>query len=345
MKKLYVITLEKIEQRYTSQWYNQFKHYFSKEFQVIYIDGKQMSDKIKKGKFLDVNRTNMWKAVQVEQMATLFDEEKIKDGDRFLFADGWHFGVTALKYMAQLQKIKIKIFLYMHAGTWDKHDFISQAGLGKWARYDEIAWLKACDGIFVATKFHKELILSSYGPNWKDIPKKIHVVGFPMNWLETIEDNMTKESVVKEDLIVFPHRLDKEKQPLEFDKLRRIYPAYTFIKTLEVTKNKKEYYDLIKKAKIAFSASLQETYGIGEVESLILGCIPLVPDRLSYVEMYDKIFRYKDLTEAKFKIKYFMDTYDSNKKVQAIMKNNKDKLIKDSLDAFSKMSKVMNGNN
>jgi len=41
-----------------------------------------------------------------------------------------------------------------------------------------------------------------------------------------------------------------------------------------------------------FSANLQETLGISAFEGAIVNCFPLVPDRLSYTEMYDDYFKY-----------------------------------------------------
>jgi hypothetical protein len=46
------------------------------------------------------------------------------------------------------------------------------------------------------------------------------------------------------------------------------------------------------RAKIVFSANLQETLGISCYEGALVDAIPMVPDRLSYKEMYYDIFKY-----------------------------------------------------
>jgi len=66
---------------------------------------------------LDINQTNIWKAEQVIKIAKLFQDQKIKPNDKFLLLDGWHFGITALKYMSQLNNIPVGIYAYWHAGT------------------------------------------------------------------------------------------------------------------------------------------------------------------------------------------------------------------------------------
>lgn len=342
---LYIITLESIEQRYTKQWYNYWKKEFSKYFNnVVYIDGEPVSDKIKNGRFLDINQTNIWKADQVKKLATLIGENKVNNQDTFIFMDAWHFGVTALKYMLQLNKIRAKVYGYFHAGSYDPYDFLNQYGLKPWAQYIETGWIHALDGVFVATKFHKSLILENLNliGNAK-IKSKINVVGFPMDWEKEIKDRVKyfdKEISLRKDLIVFPHRLDKEKNPDKFDSLKKQNEQYEFIKTLEVTKNKKDYYNLMNKAKICFSASDQETFGIGTVEALMMDVIPLVPDRLSYTELYDKRFLYTSIKEAKQKLEYFMINY-YNKNLQKILYNNKRRIMRKSLESIPKMVKVM----
>jgi len=335
--KLFIVTLEPIEQRYTKQWYYYFKHKFSFHFDVEYIDGDYIDDKIESGCFLDINKTNIYKSQQIVKIAKMFQCKKINDNDLFLFMDAWHYGITALKYMAQLNKINIKIFGFWHAGTYDCFDFISQAGLNKWASFNEAGWFKALDGSFVATNFHKKLILDYFG---KDVQhKKIHVVGFPMDWQEEINSRV-KEYKEKENIIVFPHRLDYEKQPEVFDKLSKEFPNYKFIKTLEITKNKKEYYELLQKAKFVFSASLQETFGIGTVEAMFLDCVPLVPDRLSYVELYDKSFRYenKNFNDC---VKKLYDMILHYNEYLVKLKENKTKIKRESLGAILRMVEVM----
>jgi len=339
-KTLYIVTLEPIEKRYTKQWYQSWKKEFSKYFDVKYIDGKIIDDKIDKGRFLDINKTNIWKSEQSYKISKLFNEGKIKKGDKFLFMDGWHFGITALKYMSQLNNIPVKIYAYWHAGTWDKWDFISQAGLNKWASYNEAGWINAVDGNFVSTQFHKTLMVSYFG---KDISSnRIHVVGFPMDWEKEIKKRIGKYKTEKRNLIVFPHRVDKEKQPNVFNKLKKQFPNYEFVTTIEVTKDKEEYYRLLAEAKVVFSASLQETFGIGTVEAMCLGAIPVVPNRLSYIELYDELFKYNDMYEAKNMIKHFIDNY-YDKTLQIKLRKNKRYIINQSFDSITKMAKLMQG--
>lgn len=285
--KLYIVDIEPIEKRYTKQW-NQWIPEMIKEYdssiEFEFISGNPYT--FKEGQFLDINATNIYKSEQIISIATLFNEHKIKENDAFLFLDSWHYGVSALKYMSQLQDINVKIFGIWHAGSYDPYDFLAMKGLQSWAEDLENSWFNLLDGVFVATHFHKQLILSKRKCN----ENKIHVTGLPFKF-----DYVSKyDCTHKENIIVFPHRVTPEKQPDVFDKLALKFPDYKFIKTTEVTSTKDEYYQLLAKSKICFSANLQETWGIGTFEAMSLMNCVIVPDRLSYTEMYDNIFKYSN---------------------------------------------------
>lgn len=345
-KRLFIVTLEPIEKRYTKQWLTYWHKEFSKYFKYVEnINGTILDDKIKKGRFLDINQTNIWKAEQTIKIAKKFQNGQIKDGDVFIFMDGWDFAITALRYMSQLNKVNIKIYAYWHAGTWDEYDFITQAGLRQWARFNEAGWFNACDGHFVATKFHKKLIKDYFGKAIN--PKKIYVVGFPMDWDKEIYSRIRKTKINKDDIVVFPHRIDIEKCPEVFDivkdEITSFKPNAQFIKTMEVTKDKKDYYQLLQKSKVVFSASKQETFGIGTVEAMCLRCIPIVPDRLSYVELYDREFRYKTDNEMIIKVNNFLQGY-YNSRIQRLLNKNIQKIKWESLISIKTMAGIMNGN-
>jgi hypothetical protein len=96
----------------------------------------------------------------------------------------------------------------------------------------------------------------------------------------------------KRDLILFPHRLAPEKQVEIFRDLKSALPQYEWIVCQDTPLTKVQYHALLATSKIVFSANLQETLGISMYEGALLGAIPLVPDRLSYSEMFSKIWKY-----------------------------------------------------
>jgi hypothetical protein len=74
--------------------------------------------------------------------------------------------------------------------------------------------------------------------------------------------------------------------------LEKHLPQYEWVVCQEQKLTKDEYHKLLGEAKIVFSANLQETLGISMYEGCLVDAIPMVPDRLSYSEMYEPIFKY-----------------------------------------------------
>jgi hypothetical protein len=99
----------------------------------------------------------------------------------------------------------------------------------------------------------------------------------------------------KRDLILFPHRIAPEKQVEIFRDLAKYLPQYEFVVCQDQQLTKNEYHNLLGEAKLVFSANLQETLGISCYEGALVDAIPMVPDRLSYKEMYYDTFKYPSL--------------------------------------------------
>jgi hypothetical protein len=69
-------------------------------------------------------------------------------------------------------------------------------------------------------------------------------------------------------------------------------PQYEFVVCQDQQLTKDEYHKLLGQAKMVFSANLQETLGISCYEGAVVDAVPMVPDRLSYSEMYYDLFKY-----------------------------------------------------
>lgn len=305
---LHVVPIEPLEERYSKQWYEWTRKYLEDhEIEHVFINPESYK-KIETGRFLDVYGTNIYKNRQLEIILGLFGDGLVQDGDVFWFHDLWFPGLEMLFYLRDALHINFKIYGCLHAGTYDSHDYLSQCGMGKWGEDLENAWLAGVDGVFVATAYHARLLHT----NRKIEPEKLHVTGFPFYPMCFLKDRVCEPEksylyrkhgklIADPDptgdctvTIVFPHRLDVEKNPQMFDELEEVLRAdlslkmysFVFVKTKDVCKSKEEYYDLLSSADIAVSFADQETWGIAMQEATVLGCLPVVPARLSYLEMY-----------------------------------------------------------
>lgn len=298
MSKIFLVDLEAVETRYTGEW----KHHVPKLLekaghQVQVISGPtDIPSATTPGAFLNFGGTNIYKSAQVEQMGRLFCAGAVKPGDHFLFTDAWHPGIINLKYMSELLNCPVKIHALWHAGSYDPQDFLGRlVGNKPWVRHAEKSFFSAIDHNYFATDFHIEMFFK----NLFDIDAEDMVINSKDKWVQTgwpmeyMEQTLVPyKGMTKRDLIVFPHRIAPEKQVEIFRDLKEQLPQYEFVVCQDQQLTKNEYHNILGEAKIVFSASLQETLGIGCYEGAILDAIPMVPNRLSYHEMYLDEFRY-----------------------------------------------------
>lgn len=295
---IFLIDLESVETRYTGQWKSHVPELLRKAgHDVTVISGPtDIPAATTPGAFLNFGGTNVYKSAQVEQISRLFCSGSVKSGDHFLFTDAWHPGIINLKYMSELLRVPVKIHALWHAGSYDPHDFLGRLiGNEPWVRHTEKAFFNAIDHNYFATQFHidlfcDELLCTTAEEINNRHPGKIVQTGWPMEYMEGLLTPYM--NMPKRDLILFPHRIAPEKQVEIFRDLAQWLPQYEFVVCQDQQLTKNEYHNLLGEAKIVFSANLQETLGISCYEGALVDAIPMVPDRLSYTEMYYDVYKY-----------------------------------------------------
>ena len=297
-RTLYLVDIEPVETRYTAQWRDflptQLKN---NDIKTKVISGTNLGENTSPGAFLNFSGTNAYKSSQSVNISKLFSNGQIKKGDYFLFTDAWNPTVIQLKYMSELLNIPIKIGGLWHAGSYDPQDFLGRLiGDKPWVRSAEHSMFSCYDHNFFATKFHVEMFANCFGDQTADElmteNETVKIVGWPMEYLNQIFKEINRDFKRKKNKIIFPHRLAPEKQLEIFKDLAKEIPEYEWFVAQENKLSKNDYYEHLRDSKIIFSANLQETLGISMYEGALLGTFPLVPDRLSYTEMWDDYFKY-----------------------------------------------------
>jgi hypothetical protein len=250
------------------------------------------------GAFLNFGGTNVYKAKQVERIGRMFCDGYIQDGDHFVFTDAWHPGIINVKYMAELLGVKVTTHGLWHAGSYDPQDFLGRLiGDADWVRHAEKSFYYAFDHNYFATNFHIGLFFDGLfgidgGFRRRDAvcSDKVIRCGWPMDYME---DTLAPfKTVEKKDRIIFPARIAPEKQVEIFRDLAKELPQYEWVVAQDTENTKDEYHTMLAESKLNFSCSLQETLGITGYEGALLGVLAIVPNRLSYSEMYDPVFMY-----------------------------------------------------
>jgi len=192
--------------------------------------------------------------------------------------------------MNYFAKKNVRLRGLIHAGSFTDTDFVRD--MERWAKNFEDNLFDIADEIYCGSDFIKDDIAK------KRIiqPDKLVPTGFPLD-----TENLDKvKKVEKENIVIFSGRNVDEKQPWLFKQMRdKIGDNHIrFINTLEHNFSKEEYYDLLAKAKVVVSFALQENFGYSIAEAVYLGCVPILPNRLVYPELYIEEYLYNTFDEA-----------------------------------------------
>lgn len=317
MTTLYYIPIEPLAERYTEQWYRRFPEEFREAgFDVATIDGEPLSHHVDVGSWLPMNSTVHYKAAQMQTVSALFQDKQIKDGDIFFVADLEFWGIEAIRVMAQINQVNVKIYSFLHAASYTIED--AMAVTAPYQKYTELGWAMMCDGIFVGSHYHKKAFIErrvmpyASKEDAQKIANKIHVVGNPV-FLDEYRLIGTPE---KKRQVIISNRFDWEKRPnlsLDFAYLlKKEDPSINIIVTTsrpEFKSNKKwlmdkalgmqddgiitiysglskrEYHQHLAESKVMLTNSIEENFGYCIAEALVYNTYPLAPNKLSHPEL------------------------------------------------------------
>nr|CAH7746753.1 unnamed protein product [Callosobruchus chinensis] len=166
------------------------------------------------------------------------------------------------------------------------------------------------------------------------IEAKSRVMYFPVKFPKMISVNSSKPHVLQ---IVWPHRWEFDKDPHEFFEVMMelkksgltfqvavLGEQFTDVPEIFEQMNsnndlkdrivhfgyvasKDEYYKILGTSHVAISTARHEFFGISMLEATYCGCLPLVPNRLVYPEIYPEKCLYNDRTELICKLKAYCE--------------------------------------
>jgi glycosyltransferase involved in cell wall biosynthesis len=294
--KLFVIPIEDYDLRYTEQW----NRWFPEELRARHIPFEYLSvgDALNStqlgGDVLDPIRTNQYRMDQITRILDELERKNLRDGDIIFFHTLWFPGLEALAYVRAACGVHFRIVGVLHAGSYDPWDFRSRQSMDSWSAPLEESWFSIADRILVASEFHRQQVLAARRVD----TQKIFVTGLPFRASE-IRAGRSSIMSNKQPVIAFPHRNVSEKSPQIVEMLREEFGDKAVLVTRNMSRTKSEYLDILASCKVCVSDSLQETFGYAMLEAAALECIPIVPDRLCYREMYPDRFRFSGYPELR----------------------------------------------
>lgn len=242
----------------------------------------------------------------LEYTKSLIILSKEKNISKILFIDFFAPGLDILKYVIQVQQLKLKMGALMHGGTFVPGDLYKW----KWLKKSENLWFSIFDVTYAPSKYAKSCIPSYFQKYCKVFPWGLDYLTFPKN-SKKVGD------------IIFPHRLEKDKGVADLIWLIKNIPNTTFtivnskslddnkyFQTLKQNKNVrfiigesgKKHLKTLSSHKIVLSTAKQETFGYSIMKAIYCGCIPVLPNKNVYPEFFNYDYLYKSKIDAKYMI-------------------------------------------
>lgn len=255
---------------------------------------------------------------------------KIKKPSNILFLDFFNPGLDLIRYFHEQSGLKCKYGSLLHGGSFFCKDLYSFNWLNKF----EMAWAGIYDCIYVSSNFTKQ-----------SLPKTLKNKSISMPWGM---DNFKKsESKIKIYDVVFPHRINDDKGISDLIYIVKALPDTNFVITIPQNANlfkhnknylllsklknllildsldNKKHLKVLGQSKIILSCAKQENFGYSVMKGVISGCIPLLPNKLCYPEIFNKKHLYISKIDCINKIKYFLKNYTSEASNSILEKNRK----------------------
>lgn len=263
------------------------------------------------------------KGDQVQQICDLFYAGKVKDGDIFLFTDGWNFAVMPTAYMRSQFKINCKIISFWadsyfadSQNAW-KRFYRGSKGPMDWAKYFEMATMHTADMSCFKTESRMWQFKRRYRSALKYNPWQ--VTGFPYEYI--YRNGSAVDLTQKENIVVFPWPIGEKEYGI-FEAMRADFPDWKFYSVVDNGANRTEYVNLLKRAKIVMSASRLDADITILFEALCYGCHLFLPDTAFHEKYFGEKYRYPvEYIRQKQHIKWLRARFSFQDLIQEVMNN------------------------
>jgi glycosyltransferase involved in cell wall biosynthesis len=262
------------------------------------------------GSVLDVTGRAKFAFWQIEKLLDMIQKGQITSESVIYIEDFWHPGFEMLPYACHIAGIRPRVYAFCHAQTADPNDFTYP--MRSWMRPMERGWANWLTGIFVAADELREMLAE----NCIAPVEKVHTVGTVMRrkvlvdlgWLKYVGDSRQKT-------VVFASRPDPEKNPEFFlevaSTLRKSGIMFKYLSGKKLPNfiidqckeagvqvrediSKREYFEELSRASLAFNCALQDFIGYCQLDALAAGCPVLCPNYLTFPTLlkYDETYLY-----------------------------------------------------
>jgi len=226
----------------------------------------------------------------------------VDDNSIFIFANARDALVLSLNEYRILTKKKFKIFAY-----WVDSIHLTQGILYKRAEKPYLTWIKSFEKCIIdaldLNMVPYDLLHNRMIKTYSDrVCKKIIKCALPFD--STLNESILEIQqfeIPREDIIVLNTGPEDIMDATLFRAITREFPTYEFINIADRYLTSIEYRRLLAKSKAVISLNKADDDPYTIVESMTLGCIPILPDIEIYKEMFHSDWIYSSII---FKLPY-----------------------------------------
>ena len=268
---IYLVPPLPVKNRYTEDWIKVWERELKKLGKSYVVVGSKKVESLTMF-FTNPQKALIYECKQIEFLA----KTKV---DKLLCLDIDFPGlITSAIQVLRLTNPDLVAYGYLHAGSWCNGDiFKSTAGKS----FVERAMFDTFDKIFVATNYHKQKIERYFGKEFKNL----EVVGYPFYKEDILR---YANSHQKKSIILISGRPEQSDMGL-VDRIKKKFSKEKIIVNPKC-KTRKDYFQLLSKAKIFISLKTEETFGLSVLEACTLGTLVLCPNLYSYPEILKNEF-------------------------------------------------------
>ncbi len=308
----------------SSYWRECFYDEDFNDFNINIIEGQNMS-----------SDSYLWsdtayKNVQLKNILNLLQNNKIKNGDIFVFTNAWNFIAAPLSYFRHEYGLDIKLVGFWGQGVYNPNSPQWRMFQDKnlWGKHQELMLMKTYDLNCFLSQEHYDLFEKKYKVIRTFQRVQVEVTGYPFQYLSRNLDTDAKKKKV-----VFPYELNDEFHVPIFKGFRFEMPEYEFVIARENYNNRNRYRSLLNESIGMFCGKRTEWNPVVLYEGMVRGLIPFVPDQSMFQIVFPDKYRYLPslvapknnkmlyLVRNSFQLKEFLkeklDTYDTWKDVVA----------------------------
>jgi len=226
-----------------------------------------------------------------------------------VMCDFWTPGLDLIKYAITMgMKKDVRFAGYLHGASFVPGDMMEDCE--DWIKTMEVSLLSIYDQIWCASKFFSESIPYPHR-------KKARIVGEPFDPNDYTDQYRDIHGTKKYD-VCFPHRVDYDKGPDNLINIATMMPKHSFVimgnsvannnwveqlkelpnVTMKMNVSDEEHLQILGSSKVVLSTAIQEGWGYGVMKAIACGCIPVLPNRAVYPELYENMYLYDNIAQA-----------------------------------------------